>query len=479
DARRHFQTPLIFSIQEAKGLEYETVIALNFVSAHTREFDAITAGVTPEDVQADTLTYARAKDKGDKSLDAYKFFINSLYVAITRSARNLHLLEQNPSHRLLELLGLRVSMDTSKARTQTSTAAEWKEEARKLELQDRNEQAEEIRRVILGQKEVPWRVLTPRTLADLEREALDPEHYNRQAKLLLFEYALVHQVPHLLASLARLKFSAAQQPAQHQASVEHKYYAAYRSGSANEIRQKVETYGVDFRNPLNQTPLMVAAYLGLEEFTQWLIQSGGNPQLTDNWGRIPLQIALRQAYRSEQFARDRIGRLYGMLAPAFLRLRVEDRLIKLDEKRMEFFLIHSMLAGLQDILRVKITRDTPAFQTGDFVDALQHFPDHVIPFHRKQRTYLSASLARNEVNRDDPYNRKLFVRVRRGYYIINPVLEVEIEGQWFNVYDLIHLSELEKEAGNASLNQFARSVRQWREQASAAGGRATEPTGPE
>lgn len=473
DARRHFQTPLIFSIQEAKGLEYETVIALNFVSAHGREFDAITEGVTTDDVRADALTYARAKDKGDKSLDAYKFFVNSLYVAITRSVRNLHLLERNPSHRLLELLGLTVRMKESKAKAQTSTAEEWKEEARKLELQERKEQAEEIRRMILGQQAVPWRVLTPGTLGELEREALDPQHYNRQAKLLLFEYAVAHHVPHLFDALARLKFSAALQPAQQLTSIEHKYYAAYRGG-ANEIKQKAELYGIDFRNPLNQTPLMISAYLGLEEFSRWLIQHGANPQLTDNWGRIPLQIALRQAYRSEQFARDRIGRLYGLLAPAFVKLRVEDRLIKLDEKRMEFFLIHSMLACLQDILRVKIDRDTPAFQTRDFVQALEHFPDHLIPPHRRQRTYLSALLAKNEVDRDDPYNRKLFVRVRRGYYILNPVLEVEIEGQWANIYDLIHLSELEKEEGNVALKQFAQFIRRWREEASAAGGEGSQ-----
>jgi hypothetical protein len=71
---------------------------------------------------------------------------------------------------------------------------------------------------------VPWRVLTPRTLDELKREALNPQYYNRQAKLLLFEYAVVHQSPTLLEALANLKFNAALLPAQHQASIEHKYY---------------------------------------------------------------------------------------------------------------------------------------------------------------------------------------------------------------------------------------------------------------
>lgn len=468
EARRHFQTPLIFSIQEAKGLEYETVILLNFVSANSREFEALIEGVSAADARAAALTYARARDKSDKALEAYKFFVNALYVAITRAVKNLHLLERNPAQRLFALLGLNVKTDGSKVKARNSSPEEWKEEARKLELQGKKEQAEEIRRVILAQKDVPWRVLTPHNLDALKREALNPQHYNRQAKLLLFEYAVAHQSPTLLDALANLKFNAALEPRQGLASIEHKYYHVYRGDNPKEIRRKIDLYGVDFRNPLNQTPLMIAAQLGLREFAAWLIQSGANTHATDNWGRLPLQIALRQAYRSADYARQHIGRLYPILAPAAVKLRIEGRLIKIDGKRMEFFLIHSMLAVLQEILRVKIERDTPAFQTRDFAHALQHFPDHVIPPHRKQRTYLSAVLARNEIYRNDPYNRRLFVRVRWGYYVLNPIMEIEIEDKWINVYDLIHIDELEKEEKNLKLKRFTESIRQWRETAGAA-----------
>lgn len=189
---------------------------------------------------------------------------------------------------------------------------------------------------------------------------------------------------------------------------------------------------------------MIASQLAMEPFAEWLIQSGANTHLTDNWGRTPLQIALRQAYRSEEYARRHIGRLYNVLAPSSLKIRIENRLIKIDGKRMGYFLIHSMMAVLQDILRVKIEWDIPAFQTRDFVHALRHFPDHVIPPHRKQRPYLDAVLARNEVYREDPCNRRLFVRVHRGYYVLNPVLEIEYGDRWMNVYDLIHIDELEK-----------------------------------
>ena len=40
-AREHFHTPLVFSVQEAKGLEYETVILFDFVSSERRSFAEI------------------------------------------------------------------------------------------------------------------------------------------------------------------------------------------------------------------------------------------------------------------------------------------------------------------------------------------------------------------------------------------------------------------------------------------------------
>lgn len=37
-ARKIFKTPLLFSIHESKGLEYENVILLDFISGNAREF---------------------------------------------------------------------------------------------------------------------------------------------------------------------------------------------------------------------------------------------------------------------------------------------------------------------------------------------------------------------------------------------------------------------------------------------------------
>lgn len=464
-ARAFFKTPLLFAIHEVKGLEYENIILLNFVSGHTLEFNAIIEGVNSGDLTHE-LKYARARDKEDKSLEAYKFFINALYVAITRGITNVYIIENNPNHRLFSLMGITTRSGDIKVVSQVSTSGEWQEEAHRLELQGKTEQAEEIRRTILAQKEVPWKIMTPQNIDSLKKEALDPKHYNRKAKQLLFDFAVLHQVPELFESLAVLKFNPAKEPEKFRTSIENKYHLDYQGKKLTEIKKKVETYGVNFRNPFNQTPLMIAAQLGMEELVKWLIGNGANCKLTDNWGRTPLQIALRQAYRYDFFARDSIGRIYADLSPSSIKVKVEEKMIKIDNKLMEFFLLNSMLAQLQDLLRNETSWKTPSFETATFLSALQYFPNHVIAEYRKKRPYLSAILSKNEINRQDPYNRKLFVRIERGRYIINPNLQIAIQDDWFNIYDLIHIDLLERESKDPVLNHFIRLVRKIQDRAS-------------
>jgi hypothetical protein len=457
--RRHFQTPLLFSVQEAKGLEYENAILWNFVSGSPREFQALVEGVGPEDLAGD-LAYARARDKADKALEVYKFYVNALYVAMTRAVRNLYIVEREPGHRLLALLGLGLKRGSAGMAAQQSSAAEWKEEARKLELQGKHEQAEAIRRDILAIQPVPWRVLTPSSLADLEREAFDPERFNKQAKQLIYEYAVACHVPWIFARLVALKFNRAREPWRDEAAVERKYAQDCLERSLHALRRQLDRHGLDFRNPLNQTPLMIAAQIGRADLVNELVAQGAGTRLRDNWGRTPLQIALRASFRSADYARSSIGAVYDALAPTSVNVKVGGRLVKLDKRQMEYFLLNAMMALLQDIVRIKIEHRIPAFETRDFVQPLAHFPEQVIPERRRRREYLSSVLARNEVRRPEPYNRQLFLRVAHGLYMINPLLEIEaVEDEWVNVYDLVHIDALERETDNGPLLYFCSYIR--------------------
>ena len=130
----------------------------------TVKYQEIIEGVTEEDLLKE-LKYSRGKDKSDKSAEAYKFFANALYVAITRAVRSVYVIEQDHRHRLFDMLGLKRTSEHVRMAAQVSSKEDWEREARRLELQGKQEQAESIRRDLLGNQVVPWKVLTPATLS--------------------------------------------------------------------------------------------------------------------------------------------------------------------------------------------------------------------------------------------------------------------------------------------------------------------------
>jgi len=91
------------------------------------------------------LRYARAKDKSDKSIDAYKFYINALYVATTRAVRSLYLVEQDRRQGISTFLASRTPRILS-ASHPGIVAETGSVRPGDLELQGKREQAELIGR---------------------------------------------------------------------------------------------------------------------------------------------------------------------------------------------------------------------------------------------------------------------------------------------------------------------------------------------
>lgn len=440
-ARESFGTPLVFSIQEAKGLEYENIILYNFVSEDEQRFTEITRGVDPADLEGG-LDYRRAKDKRDKSLEIFKFHINALYVAITRAVRSLYLIERNPRQRLFDLLNLRASVGGIKLEKQDSSLEEWRQEARRLELQGKQEQAKEIRSSILKQKPVPWPVLTGAALEALRHRAL--EKGEKKARITLFEYALVYRDQVLINTLAKAGLSAAKHPEKGLKALNRNHYMLYELKNPGGVLRQTDQYGVDFRNSFNQTPLMIASRSGNEALVRELMQRGADSALVNNTGFNAFQIALEQAAgEGKRFSANKLGAVYGQLEPDSMDVEVDGRLIKLDNRSMEFLMLNLMLAMFYIRLGEKIVHTGGgAFESRDFVEVLAHFPASILPAQRKKRAYLSSILSKNEVHRDDKYNRKLFYRVKHGHYIINPKLSVRVEGEWRSVYDLLSFDRI-------------------------------------
>ena len=131
-AREHFRTPLIFSVHEVKGLEYPHVILFNLISGARADYAEICRDVSLADLAKENLEFRRARDKTDKSLEIYKFYVNALYVAMTRAVETLVLAESDMRHPLLSLLNLKEDKGGLSGATHTSTKQEWALEARKL-----------------------------------------------------------------------------------------------------------------------------------------------------------------------------------------------------------------------------------------------------------------------------------------------------------------------------------------------------------
>lgn len=232
---------------------------------------------------------------------------------------------------------------------------------------------------------------------------------------------------------------------------------------------------MDFRNPLNLTPLMMAVQLGHDKLAADLVKRGANLGLTDNWGRTPLHIALRTAYGDETYARASLPSLYALLRPAATNVLAGERLVQVDCHRQAFFLFHSMLAHFETTLRVKLKDGMPGFAADDFVNVLEKLPESVIPQRFCSHKAISAALASNEVSLDAPYNRRLFLRIRRGYYVPNPALSLERDGNWVNILDVLNIPALEQERGDASLSGYIEFLRNKQQQIIAAGNVVAEP----
>lgn len=451
EARRFFRTPLLFSVHEAKGLEYESIILFNTVSNYAAEFRELTQGVSAEDLTADSLRYSRARDKGDKSLDEYKFYVNALYVAITRAVKNLYVVEADSRHALLQLLGLTQVSQQASLKDQASSQEEWQQEARRLELQGKRDQAEAIRQQVLKIQPVPWEVLTFGKLGEFTEKALDPNQFNKKAKDLLFDYALYYQETDYFRMLSELKYRPADRWEQELKGLARRRFPEYAADNPKVLAQKVERYGLDFRNELNLTPYMLAVHFGAEKVLAYLAESGANTALTDNYGRSSLQMAILKAYAGDAAYKRTFGGLYHKLKTDSLSVKAGNRLVKLDAHQGEFLMLQYMLAVLRPhVIKGLAPRryyyggdqDKPAFQAKDFLDFFDGLPEQVLPAYRSKRTYVSGLLAKNEITGGDRYNKHLFVRVQLGHYLPNPLLEVMVEDRWVNVYDLIGLEQI-------------------------------------
>lgn len=459
-ARKFFHTPLIFSIREAKGLEYENVILFNLISENRQSFKEIIKGVKKEDLEVSELRYARSKDKEDKSLEIFKFFINALYVAVSRSVKNLYFIEQDQRHELLELLGLKDTNEPISLDSSESSLEDWQREARKLELQGKAEQAAEIRRDILKTEPVPWEILDKDALKSICPRAYDPKSYDKKAQRMLFAYGHVYHDDSVMQPLVNAKFGLAKEPKKADEFVTRRFMNEFSLGQQKILKDNLRRYGIDYLNPLGQTPLMTAVRQGKIELATKLVQDGSDLEIRDLWGARAFEVCIKSALSDPRYAKEKLAPLYELLSPGTITIQSRGRLIKLQAQQMEYFLLTTMLLAYKDLIRSKANFDLPAFQSADLMEILSPFEESVLPARRKKRAYLSHILAKNEVHRSGPYNRELFLRVghRKGYYLFNPALKLAYGDDWVGVYDALHIDLITLTTKNQRVKAYCEQI---------------------
>lgn len=424
EARQRFRTPLVFSIHEAKGLEYESVILYRLVGSERRLYAELVEGVSAEEVESEeALQYRRAKDKADRSGELYKFFVNALYVGITRAVREVLFIEEDPAHPLLALLGVARAESADDVKAERASAEEWQREAHRLEAQGKSEQAEAIRATVLRLAPVPWQQMDRAGAADVAAKALAPGGVSNKAKQRLFEFACFHEERILAEQLAGAGgFDQAREFETKGAAIRQRLLAPYASKKPKDVLADTERYGVDFRTPVGVTPLMAAAYACNVPLIEALLERGASREARDHLGRAAMHWVLRRAYAREQQKPPLLGTAWDLLAPASFDVDVDGRLVQIGREQAEFFVFSAMLARLSDLFRWTTARYhgvTSAFLVENGFEA---FPDVMVKRERRRRQYVSAVLARAEASSSYRPARRLWVRERLGHYVPNPAL---------------------------------------------------------
>ncbi|WP_119342647.1 AAA family ATPase [Facilibium subflavum] len=432
-AALHFKTPLIFTVQEAKGLEYQNIILYNFISNESR-YTEIAKGMDASYLTVD-FEYARAKKKTDKSLETYKFYINALYVAVTRSVKNVYLIEEVPKHRFLQLLEVN-EINNLLLQEETSSSDEWQKEASKLAMQGKKEQAQAIEEKVLKKQQVPWEVINKDVLQQLIQKCLVTKKVSKKEQITLLNYALVYNDQKLITQLTQFGLKAAQNLNKSMTLLEDAYFREYMYRNSTAMLGNINRYGIAFRNTFNMTPLMCAAYVGNSEHIAELTQLGADINEVDNNNQTALFIALSKATKDDKYLKNKLPDIYQTLIPDAISLQINDKLIKIPAHKGEFLLLLWMMM----YLRYESHNVKPglilAFTAVKLFEMFSSFSDKITPVFRKKRQYISSILSKNEVNSTHPYNYKLFKRIKRGVYTVNPDVKMRISGEWVNVSEM-------------------------------------------
>ena len=199
------------------------------------------------------------------------------------------------------------------------------------------------------------------------------------------------------------------------------YYNYIERGGINAQIRKIVDY--------LQRGSFKSAYVGNSEHIKKMIELGGTIDSVDNTQRTAFEIALSKALMHQKFSMNRFSAVYALLRPEALSLKCDNQLIKIDAHKSEFFFLMLVMTLLKT-KRFFYHGALFVFKAEDIASVYDRFSESIIPDYRKKKAYISALLARNEVHSTYTSNRKLFIRIQRGFYRMNPDLALKTNDIW-------------------------------------------------
>lgn len=361
----------------------------------------------------------------------------------------LTIIESDPSHPLLELLGLKGD-EAGVAPAQASTKEEWAREARRLELQGKQEQARAIRETFLQGRPVPWTPWSRALIETLAPGALDRSNPSARQKQTLVDYALWHGQQSWVEQLALAAFQPARvlapdgdfgsvgfatmlraqqgdQDRQQQlalravTAVRQRHLQPDTAKNFKDIVRLCDVHTVDHLTPVGATPLMLAARTGNTALVYALLAKGADPNAQDEFGQTAWQQAVNRATEYPVFARTALASLFDRLAPVAIDVQVDGRLVRFERHQGEYWVLTVVVAGFKAQWSYCTVRTQPRWKFGEgyFAERLHQvlecLPAHLWTDKRRKRSYLNQVLARAEVDSACKPARKLWARTRNGH----------------------------------------------------------------
>ncbi|MGL5725366.1 ankyrin repeat domain-containing protein [Cetobacterium sp.] len=240
---------MIFTVEEAKGLEFESVICYNLISSNLNEWDIILSN-------------------NAKKNQNYRYFFNLLYVGITRAKSNVILMEKEIENNNLLKEFDKISTLTKVADSiKVSSSEEWIERAKKLEKSGKIQEAEYSKQKSIIEKPKIYNTKNHNEFV----EAILKNNCHKIKKFIQNGFDPNYRIEKLKSSTALILLSIEEN---------------------EEIIELLLKYGANpnIKADDGSTPLIVASANGNLETAKLLLEYGANPNIKADDGTTALII---------------------------------------------------------------------------------------------------------------------------------------------------------------------------------------------